>query len=141
MKNFDTKFFSLLIIFSMLVVVGFFTVSSLDNFSKNTIEKQEENMQKSIEKAAIQCYALEGAYPPNLEYLEEHYGIILDYDTYIYYYDAFAANVRPEIIVKSLLVPDNDTMADDLLDDTSIDFDALESLFEEEGLDLEDDEE
>ena len=29
----------------------------------------------------MQCYALEGAYPPNLEYLEDNYGLILDEQT------------------------------------------------------------
>ena len=30
---------------------------------------------QELEQAAEHCYAVEGRYPPDLDYLEEHYGI------------------------------------------------------------------
>jgi len=52
-----------------------------------------------VEKYAIQCYATEGAYPPNVYYLEEHYGLILDEEKYIYSYEPVAENIKPVVQV------------------------------------------
>ena len=45
------------------------------------------------------CYAAEGRYPPDLEYLKEHYGIQVDEGRYTVRYDAFAENLMPDITV------------------------------------------
>ena len=34
----------------------------------------QETLKKAIARASVQCYAIEGRYPPSIEYLEEHYG-------------------------------------------------------------------
>ena len=52
-----------------------------------------------IEKTARQCYAVEGVYPPDLAYLEEHYGIRVNHNDYYVTYDAFASNLPPEVRV------------------------------------------
>lgn len=65
---------------------------------KFTVSKAEA-IQTAIEKAAVQCYALEGQYPPDLEYLRDNYGIQIDYDNFIYDYVIFASNLRPIIKV------------------------------------------
>lgn len=59
-----------------------------------------ENAQQTVTKYAIQCYASEGSYPPDLAYLEENYGLILDREKYIYYYEIFGSNVLPIIDVQ-----------------------------------------
>lgn len=48
---------------------------------------------------AVQCYALEGAYPPSLFYLEENYGLQVDRSRYIVTYEAFAPNLLPDVTV------------------------------------------
>ncbi len=53
----------------------------------------------TIERYAIQCYASEGSYPPDLTYLEDNYGLILKRERYLYYYEVFASNVLPDIRV------------------------------------------
>ncbi len=52
-----------------------------------------------IERTARQCYAVEGVYPPNLAYLEDHYGIEVNKRDYYVTYEAFASNVPPSVIV------------------------------------------
>ena len=54
---------------------------------------------EAIERAARQCYALEGAYPPTLEYLEENYGLMLDRDRFHYLYEVIGSNIHPIIEV------------------------------------------
>lgn len=52
-----------------------------------------------VESAARQCYAVEGVYPPNLAYLEDHYGIRINKKDYFVNYEAFASNIPPSVLV------------------------------------------
>ena len=56
-------------------------------------------IQSAIERGALQCYAVEGVYPPNLQYLEEHYGLQINDRDYYVTYDAFASNLPPNVRV------------------------------------------
>ena len=53
----------------------------------------------AVRRAAVSCYAVEGAYPSTIRYLEENYGLVYDDDTYFVLYDAFASNIMPQIRV------------------------------------------
>lgn len=55
--------------------------------------------EKSLRRAAVECYALEGAYPPNAGYLAQHYGVDLDPNRFTVYYQYIAANLIPDIMV------------------------------------------
>ena len=65
-------------------------------------DKAVANIQKAIAKAAVCCYALEGAYPPDLQYLKDNYNIIIDEKRYYCEIEPFGSNVRPGIIVVPL---------------------------------------
>ena len=58
--------------------------------------------QDAIRQAAIQCYALEGMYPPNLDYLKTTYGVQVDEDRYFVDYQYLASNLMPDITVLAL---------------------------------------
>ena len=45
------------------------------------------------------CYASEGVYPPDLEYLKDHYGVQIDEERYTVFYERFAQNLMPDITV------------------------------------------
>ena len=55
--------------------------------------------EQSVARATVQCYAIEGRYPPDLDYLEENYGLILDREHYVYHYRLEGSNLMPEIQV------------------------------------------
>ena len=55
--------------------------------------------EESIRRAAVQCYALEGIYPVNIQYLMDHYGIRPDTSRFIIHYRYIADNLLPEIAV------------------------------------------
>ncbi|MCL1849762.1 MAG: hypothetical protein FWF83_08890 [Clostridiales bacterium] len=55
--------------------------------------------EESIRRAAVQCYALEGIYPVNIEYLMDHYGIRPDTNRFIIHYQFVADNLLPDISV------------------------------------------
>jgi hypothetical protein len=54
---------------------------------------------QAIERATVLCYATEGYYPPSLSYIEETYGVQIDYARYSVRYEVFAANNMPVIQV------------------------------------------
>lgn len=58
-----------------------------------------ETLRDGIRRASVQCYAIEGRYPPSIEYLEENYGIQIDRKRYNVFYSGFASNIMPEITV------------------------------------------
>jgi hypothetical protein len=45
----------------------------------------------------VQCYSLEGRYPPDLAYLEKNYGLTLDKGKYVYHYRTIGENMMPRI--------------------------------------------
>jgi hypothetical protein len=60
--------------------------------------ESEKIAKEAIVRAAVQCYSLEGRYPPSLEYLEANYGLTLDRTKYVYYYQSIlGSNAMPDI--------------------------------------------
>lgn len=53
----------------------------------------------SIRRAAVQCYALEGAYPTSYDYLVDHYGVSIDAQLYVVDYQFLAGNLMPSFAV------------------------------------------
>ena len=52
-------------------------------------------IREAVERSAQQCYAVEGVYPPDLEYLQENYGLQVNTKDLYVTYDAFASNLPP----------------------------------------------
>ena len=60
---------------------------------------QTQFVTEAVHNAALTCYAVEGAYPTDLEYLRAHYGLAYDQDRYMVRYDSFGSNLMPDISV------------------------------------------
>ena len=83
----------------VLVLAAFLLcVSRLDSGSSEAHRRQLED---SIRHACVVCYSTEGVYPPNIAYLEQHYGLQTDPSRYTIFYDIFAENLMPDITVVS----------------------------------------
>ena len=46
-----------------------------------------------------ECYAMEGSYPPDVDYLVEHYGLTYDEDEYWIDYQYIGSNLRPDVTI------------------------------------------
>lgn len=79
-------------------MIGIFGASVL-SFGEKTGSREEETLRRAVTRASVQCYAIEGRYPPSVEYLEEHYGIRIDREKFHVFYNGFASNVMPEITI------------------------------------------
>ena len=53
----------------------------------------------AIQRASVQCYAIEGRYPSSIDYLVENYGLQIDDKKYAVFYEGFASNIMPDITV------------------------------------------
>ncbi len=66
-----------------------------DGLQKNSYYDQELSLEQALDHAITSCYALEGAYPPDLQYMKDHYGLTYDESLFYVSYQPIASNIRP----------------------------------------------
>lgn len=66
---------------------------------RDLLEESAGAIEQTIRKSALQCYAIEGVYPPDLAYLEENYGLQVNEEDFIIHYEAFSSNLPPVVRV------------------------------------------
>ena len=81
----------------VLVLVSAIVLSGRISNTQQTAES--DIVRQSIKDAAINCYAVEGAYPDDLEYLRENYMLAYNEDRYFVTYESFSSNHIPDIYV------------------------------------------
>lgn len=85
-----------LVFFATLFVLFLGGVSSVNDTS---LAKQQESLESALTRSISQCYAVEGTYPPSLEYLVTHYGLTYDSEVFLVDYEYYGGNLLPEITV------------------------------------------
>ncbi len=88
----------LLIPCAVAAVLLYFT-SALGNLESGREGEDIRQLQEALHRGCVACYAAEGVYPPDLEYLKNHYGIQVDENRYTVYYSRFAQNLMPDVTV------------------------------------------
>lgn len=74
-------------------------LTAVCNLETGRWDEGRAQLEDAIRRAAVACYAAEGIYPPDLAYLEDHYGIQVDETRYTVDYAVFASNLMPDITV------------------------------------------
>ena len=85
-----------LLAIAVILVMAVMLVNHIGNAHET---KETDIVREAVKNAALTCYAVEGAYPDNVEYLREHYRLAYDEDRYLITYEAFASNMIPDIWV------------------------------------------
>ena len=85
----------------LLFVAALFLIG-LSRLDSGQGEQGRRQLEESLRRAAVTCYATEGLYPPTISYLEDHYGIQIDRTRYAVFYELFAENLMPDITVVDL---------------------------------------
>ena len=62
-------------------------------------EEGRQQLEDALRRTAVAVYAAEGSYPPDLDYMQEHYGIRIDEEQYKVVYEVIASNLMPDITV------------------------------------------
>ena len=84
---------------AVLVLAFAFFFNGLSNVTGEVSEQGRTKLENAVRRAAVACYAAEGAYPPDVAYMVEHYGLTVDESRYIVHYEIFAENLMPDITV------------------------------------------
>ena len=64
-----------------------------------TRRESRERVETAVRRAAVQCYAIEGAYPRSLQELRDRYGLSVDEAQWMVDYRYLADNLSPDITV------------------------------------------
>lgn len=85
-----------LLIFAVLLAVFILLTQRM-----GTYQGQEESkmVHDAIHRAVLTCYAVEGAYPDDLDYLKQNYHLSFDEERFLVTYNAFGVNMSPDIYV------------------------------------------
>lgn len=84
-------------IFLAIFLIFFFRgINVIDN---STGDEQAKALENAIRKSVVHCYCVEGTYPPNIEYLKEHYKITYDESKYYVDYISIGSNLMPDITI------------------------------------------
>ena len=73
--------------------------TALNRLSEGRNEEDLRQLEEALRRGCVACYAAEGAYPPSLDYLKEHYGLQIDETRYIVFYSGIAENLMPDITI------------------------------------------
>lgn len=82
---------------ALILLLWFF--SALHSLRGGQSEEGRQQLETALRRAAVACYAAEGIYPPDLDYLTGHYGVQVDETRYTVFYEIFAENRMPDITV------------------------------------------
>jgi hypothetical protein len=85
-----------ILIFVVLIIAFIFLVNTITTRGDG---RELEIVRDAVKNAALTCYAVEGMYPDDLQYLRDHYNLSYNEDKYVVYYEPFASNVIPSIKV------------------------------------------
>lgn len=87
------RWVSLFILFVLILIV----IGGMENFGEASSEDSLQLVEEAVRRGAVLCYAIEGSYPPDLDYLARHYGLVLNEEAYFYHYEILGANLMPQI--------------------------------------------
>lgn len=87
--------FSALLFIAVLVVF----IIAVSDFADSNAANQKEILTDAINRDIVHCYAIDGSYPPSLDYIEEHYGLIYDHDRFLIDYEVMGSNLMPNVTI------------------------------------------
>lgn len=87
-----------LAVFALLFAASFTLLNYVGTASEAA---QIETVKNAVRNAVVTCYAVEGVYPRDLDYLVQNYGLAYDESRFLVSYESFASNIIPEIRVST----------------------------------------
>ena len=80
------------------LILGIF-LFAVNNASKGNIDRQQESLEKAIQRDVTYCYATTGRYPKTLDYIERVYGLTYDEDLFSIEYEVRGSKIPPIVTV------------------------------------------
>ena len=85
-----------LIGFALVLVLFLFAVN---NASRGNIDRQQESLEKAIQRDVTYCYATTGRYPKTFDYIERGYGLTYDKELFSVEYEVKGSKIPPVVTV------------------------------------------
>ncbi len=82
-----------------IVALLLLSIYALDHIGQANESEQAKILEQALQRSVTACYALEGAYPPNITYLRENYGLTYNEDEYFIDYQYIGSNLRPDVTI------------------------------------------
>lgn len=86
----------------LCIAVVLIVLAAISNIKSGSANSGSERLELSVRRSVMACYASEGVYPPDIQYLKDHYGLQIDETKYAVIYSVFAENLMPDITVTEL---------------------------------------
>ncbi|MGL4345645.1 MAG: hypothetical protein ACRCTE_10640 [Cellulosilyticaceae bacterium] len=83
----------------VIITALIISIVAFNGINENNTTEQQKMLEEAVSRALIQCYAIEGAYPSDIEYIKTHYGVQINEEKYIVFYESIAPNIMPNIRV------------------------------------------
>lgn len=90
---------SIIVPVSVFLLTAAFFVYCVNIMEKDNGSEASEILKEAVTKAAVHCYAVEGAYPENLEYIEKNYQLNYNKDKFTVHYTSIGSNIMPDIFI------------------------------------------
>ncbi len=85
-----------IIIIIAVLALAVILINKMDSRQQSS---ETQIVRDAVKNAALTCYAVEGAFPEDVEYLRQYYSLAYDESRYFVTYEAFAPNVIPSIYI------------------------------------------
>ena len=86
----------------LFVLVLTFVYGQASGISKEVKENDVKVLEDACNNAIITCYAVEGVYPKDIDYIVENYGVVYDKEKFFIIYENEIINARPRVEVVRL---------------------------------------
>ncbi|MCR4842706.1 MAG: hypothetical protein K5840_05545 [Eubacterium sp.] len=87
-----------IVIITFVAVMVFFVVA-VSRVSAGNTSAQRDDLESAINRCVVECYALEGTYPPSLSYMKENYGLVYNEELFFVDYTVYGTNLWPDITI------------------------------------------
>ena len=83
----------------LLLAAALLFLGAVNRLEEGRRAEGAAQLETALRRTAVSCYASEGFYPPDVAYMQEHYGLRYDEESYTVHYRLTASNWMPDITV------------------------------------------
>lgn len=83
----------------LLLAAALLFLGAVNRLEEGRRAEGASQLETALRRTAVSCYASEGFYPPDVAYMQEHYGLRYDEESYTVHYRLTASNWMPDITV------------------------------------------
>lgn len=89
----------LIAVTALICIILLLFSAGLSHLEQGQHREDRKILEEALRRTAVACYAAEGFYPPDVEYMQQHYGLLFDESRFTVRYEVFASNLMPDITV------------------------------------------